>query len=93
MDKVQLFNELAKIVKPNSVVKVEIDNLKTLLKETGIDSLDLLMFGIYLSDIYGVSEEVAKEFQFKAVDEMFDLFEKHATKTPKSIEEALEACQ
>jgi acyl carrier protein len=93
MDKVVLFNELVKVVKPVSAQAVTIDTLDVEIQDTGLDSLDSLMFGVYMGDIYGVPEETFKEFQFKTVKEMFDLFEQHATKTPASLEEALENCK
>lgn len=93
MDKVELFNELAKVVKPVFAETTTIDTLDVSIQDTGLDSLDSLMFGVYMGDIYGVPENIAKEFQFKTVKEMFDLFEQHATKTPASVEEALEACK
>lgn len=93
MDKVALFNELVKVVKPAFAEAVTIETLDIAIVDTGLDSLDSLMFGIYMSDIYGVPEETAKGFQFKTVQEMFDLFEQHATKQPTSVNEALEACQ
>jgi hypothetical protein len=49
------------------------------------------MIGIYLSDIYGVSEEIAKTMQATTVNDMFVFMEQHATKTPTNIEEALES--
>lgn len=93
MDKVALFNELVTIVKPVFAEKETITTLDIDVKDTGLDSLDGLMFGIYMGDIYGVHEEVFKEFKFTTVREMFDLFETHATKTPKTLEEALEICR
>ena len=64
------------------------------LGETGLDSLDLLMMAIYLSDIYGVPEEIAKEMQPVTVGDMFDYMEKHKTKEPPAtIQEALELVQ
>lgn len=93
MDKVNLFNELVKVVKPAFAQEATIDTLDIELADTGLDSLDALMFGIYMGDIYGVPEETAKQLQFKTVREMFDQFEQHATKMPKTLEEALEACQ
>lgn len=93
MDKVALFNELVKVVKPAFAEAVTIETLDIAVTDTGLDSLDSLMFGVYMGDVYGVPEETFKEFQFKTVKEMFDLFEQHATKTPASLEEALEHCK
>jgi len=66
MDKLELFNALILVATPvnsNGAVATSLDQP---LAETGLDSLDLLMMGIYLSDIYGVPEEIAKEIDLAA---------------------------
>jgi len=68
---------------------VNITNLDTPIADTGLDSLDLLMVGIYLSDIYGVPEEIAKTMQPVTVRDMFEFMFEHKTKEPASVEEAL----
>jgi acyl carrier protein len=91
MDKLELFNGLINIVTPVNSMGAKATSLDQALGETGLDSLDLLMIGIYLSDIYGVDEEVAKTMQVTTVNDMFVFMEQHATKTPTSIQEALES--
>ena len=91
MDKLQLFNGLIMVVTPVNSMGATATSLDQPLAETGLDSLDLLMIGIYLSDIYGVSEEIAKTMQATTVNDMFVFMEQHATKTPTNIEEALES--
>jgi acyl carrier protein len=91
MDKLQLFNGLVMVVTPVNSMGATATSLDQPLAETGLDSLDLLMIGIYLSDIYGVSEEIAKTMQATTVNDMFVFMEQHATKTPTNIEEALES--
>jgi acyl carrier protein len=91
MDKLELFNRLIMIVTPVNSMGATATSLDEPLAETGLDSLDLLMIGIYLSDIYGVSEEIAKTMQVTTVNDMFVFMEQHATKTPTSVEEAMES--
>ena len=91
MDKLELFNGLIYIVTPVNSMGAEASSLDQALKETGLDSLDLLMMAIYLSDIYGVSEEIAKTMQPTTVGDMFTFMEEHATKTPTNIHDALES--
>jgi acyl carrier protein len=94
MDKLQLFNDLIAIVSPVNSMGAHAAALDEPLNETGLDSLDLLMMGIYLSDIYGVEEEVAKTMQPTMVQDMFDFMEQHKTKElPATIEEALKSVQ
>jgi len=47
------------------------------------------MVGIYLSDIYGVPEEIAKTMQPVTVRDMFEFMCQHKTKEPISVEAAL----
>jgi acyl carrier protein len=91
MDKLELFNRLITIVTPVNSMGAVATSLDQPLLETGLDSLDLLMMAIYLSDIYGVPEEIAKTMQPVTVGDMFVFMEQHATKTPTNIEEAMES--
>jgi len=91
MDKLELFNGLIAIVTPVNSMGAEATSLDQPLSETGLDSLDLLMMAIYLSDIYGVPEEIAKTMQPLTVGHMFQFMEAHATKTPTNIHEALDS--
>jgi len=94
MDKLELFNALILVATPvnsNGAVATSLDQP---LADTGLDSLDLLMMGIYLSDIYGVPEEIAKEMQPVTVNDMFVYLEQHKTKDlPATLSEALELVQ
>jgi acyl carrier protein len=89
MDKLKLFNEVINIAKPLENEGVAAKSLDEPIKDIGVDSLDIIMMVIYFSTIYGVSEEVAKDFMFTTPNEMLTLFEKHATNHPKTVEEAL----
>jgi acyl carrier protein len=91
MDKLELFNSLITVVTPVNSMGAKAEALSDPLSETGLDSLDLLMMAIYLSDIYGVSEEIAKTMQPITVNDMFVFMEEHATKTPTNLQEALES--
>ena len=63
---------------------VKIKSLDENLSETGLDSLDMLMVGIYLGDIYGVSEDDLKTLQPVTVRDLFEFMCKHKTKEPTS---------
>ena len=91
MDKLELFNRLIGVITPVNSMGAVATSLDQPLGETGLDSLDLLMMAIYLSDIYGVPEEIAKTMQPVTVGDMFVFMEQHATKTPTSIQEAMES--
>lgn len=91
MNHLQLFNGIIKQVRPVNASEAKATDLEQSLKDTGLDSLDLLMTGIYLADIYGVSEEVAKLGKYETVGQMIDYFIQNKTKTPDSLEQALES--
>ena len=91
MDKLELFNALIGVVTPVNSMGARANSLGDSLGDTGLDSLDLLMMGIYLGDIYGVPEEELKLLQPTTVNDMFDFMEHRKTKEPPAtIQEALE---
>ena len=90
MDKLELFNALISVVTPVNSMGAKAHSLDQALPETGLDSLDLLMMGIYLGDIYGVEEEVLKTIQPITVGDMFDFMEANKTKEPPAtVQEAI----
>ena len=94
MDKLELFNALILVATPVNSNNAQAISLDQPISETGLDSLDFLMMSIYLSDIYGVSEEIAKQMQATTIQDMFDYLEKHKTKDlPATLSEALELVQ
>tara|TARA_R110000868_G_scaffold801_1_gene5912 strand:+ start:1399 stop:1683 length:285 start_codon:yes stop_codon:yes gene_type:complete len=91
MDKLKLFNALIAVVTPVNSMGARAASLDDSLNATGLDSLDLLMMGIYLGDIYGVAEEELKLLQPTTVKDMFDFMEQRKTKEiPQTVQEALE---
>lgn len=91
MNFIQLFNEIAKTVKP---LHPDFDNAKNFedkLADIEIDSLDSLLIGIYLCELYGIPEELGKALQPATVGDMHDFVMQHKTKEPESIEAAVEA--
>lgn len=93
MDYLKLFNEIIKISTPLNSNKAEATSLEQLLADTGLDSLDLLMVGVYLAEIFGVNEEQAKLVQAKTVGEMISYMHFYRTKEPSSLEEAIKSIQ
>jgi hypothetical protein len=89
MNFIDLFNAVAKAAKP---LHVDFDGAKSLedkMTEIGIDSMDSLIIGIYLCEIYGVSEEIGKEWSPHSLQEFYDLLMQHKTREPESIESAI----
>lgn len=93
MDFIKLFNEVAKVAKP---MHPDFDNAKSLedkFMDIEVDSLDCLIIGIYLCEIYGISEELGKTLNPQTLQEMYDFLMLHKTKEPESIEAVVEAIQ
>lgn len=90
MDFIKLFNGVTDLVKPVSASDSYAQSMDDNLTELGFDSLDHLMFAVYFGDIYGISEEVMRTVQAKTVRELQEYLEANKTKTPESVEAALE---
>jgi acyl carrier protein len=93
MDYLKLFNEIIKVATPLNSNKAEATSLEHPLADTGLDSLDLLMVGIYLAEIFGVPEEQAKQVKANTVGEMISYMHFYRTKEPASVEEAIKSIQ
>ena len=89
MDFLELFNAVAKAVRPAYQDYTPVTDLDMPMTETGLDSMDSLMMGIFFCDIYGISEEVGKEMKPTTPREFQTFLEQHNTKTPNSVEEAI----
>ena len=93
MNFIEIFNYVAKIARP-AHVKVAIANtMEKKFQEIGLDSLDSLVISMYLTEIYGVSEETCKEWTPTSVQELYDLLMANKTKEPASMEEVIEVCK
>jgi hypothetical protein len=90
MNKLELFNRLARLARPAHTNYVPLTSLDVPWPETGLDSMDTLMMSIFYSDIYGVPESIVKEFTPQTPAEMLELMDQHKTQEPASIEEAME---
>jgi acyl carrier protein len=93
MDYLHLFNEIIKVATPLNTSKAKATSLDQPLADTGLDSLDLLMVSIYLAEIFGVSEEIAKEVKAKTVSDLINYMHFNRSKEPASVEEAIKAIQ
>lgn len=85
----ELLKGIIALATPLNSNGVEITSLDTPIADTGLDSLDLLMVGIYLSDVYGVSEEIAKTMDPVTIRDMLQFMQFHSTKQPVSVEATL----
>lgn len=90
-DYIELLNGIIKIARPVSADELKLTTLDVDLKDTGLDSLDFLMVGVYLSEIFGVSEEDMKLMQATTVRQMLDHMLSKKTKEPESVQGAIDS--
>jgi acyl carrier protein len=87
---IQLLNDVAKKAKPfNSELK-PIDSMDMILKETGLDSLDMLMCVVYLCEIYDVEDEKSKEMLGTTPQELLDFLKEWGRRQPTDLAQAKE---
>jgi acyl carrier protein len=87
---IQLLNEVAKKARPfNSEVR-HIDSMDMILRETGLDSLDMLMCTVYLCEIYDVEDEKSKEMVGQTPQDLFNFLAEWGRRQPANLEQARE---
>lgn len=89
-DFLKLLNAVVKIAKPFNKEAPDIDSMDLQFKDTNIDSLDMLLVGMYLADVFGISEEAAKEIAAPTPRELFELIKKIATEMPADVDKTIE---
>lgn len=63
---------------------VDIVDIATVIKDSGMDSLDFIMVAIIMAETYGVADETAKAFTPTTMAEFRALLEQHKTKDPEA---------
>jgi hypothetical protein len=89
MDFLELFNAVAVAVRPSYQDYTPVTDLDMPMTQTGLDSMDSLMMGIFFCDIYGIPEEIGKAMKPTTPRGFQEFLEQHKTKTPASVEEAI----
>lgn len=93
MDHVALFNELIKVIKVVGGEEARATSKDDNFTDIGLDSLDIVMLHMYVSELYGLDDEATKNIPVNTVEAAFTYAEKHGTRKPKSIEEAVRNVQ
>lgn len=88
-DFLRLLNTVAKLVKPFHDELKPIEAMDMDLKDSGMDSLDGLMTGVYLCEIFDVEDEISKGFPYGKPNEMFDFLKEQGRRQVASYEEAV----
>jgi acyl carrier protein len=89
---IEIFNYVAKVARP-AHAKVTIAESMEDVPDIGLDSLDGLVMLMYFDELYGIADEVSKEWSPKSVQELHDLVMGSKTKEPTSMEEVIEVCK
>lgn len=90
MDFLELMNAVAEIATPSYASKEQVSSMDVPFKDTALDSLDVVMCGVYLCDLYGIPAEAAKNLYPATPRELHAFLMAHQTKIPTSVAEALE---
>lgn len=91
MDFLELLHEVGKVAKPMHVDTLEkVPTLDTPFTDTDYDSLDLIMVCMFMCQIYGINDEIAKQFHPKSPQDLLDFLQSNKTKEPESIEAAIQ---
>lgn len=92
-DFLKLLNAVVKLAKPFHKEAPDLDRLDIKFADTNIDSLDMLMIGLYLADVFGISEEDGKQMMAASPAELFAVIQKIATKFPENVDQAIKDLQ
>lgn len=86
----KLLSATIRVAKPfHSETIKDIEDIDIKFVDTVLDSLDMLMIGIYLSETFGVPEEIAKEMKPTTPREMYEFLQKHKTKEVTDVDKAI----
>jgi acyl carrier protein len=88
-DFMALLNAVAKMAKPFNGEYKDVTSMSDKLADSGLDSLDMLLTGVYLCDVFDIDEETSKTLSATTVQELFDWLMLHKKRMPESLEAAL----
>ena len=91
-EQLSLIQGIVELVRPVTADEVKYGNgILTEIKDTGLDSLDMIMLSVYLSELYGVPEEVAKTMaDVVTLQDVLAFMETNKTRTiPETVIECM----
>jgi acyl carrier protein len=88
-DFLRLLNAAVKMAKPLHQDTIEVKEMDASFTSENIDSLDMLMIGVYLTDVFGVDEETAKTMNVKTPRELREFLLQHGTKEVVDVDAAI----
>jgi acyl carrier protein len=88
-DFLRLFNAAMALAKPVGKPTINAEEIDVRFENLDVDSLDLLIIGMYLCDAFNVPETVGKEMKPETVREMKDFLVNNTPMTSFDVEAAL----
>lgn len=89
-DFLRLFNVAMALAKPIGKATIKADSIDVRFENIEVDSLDLLIIGMYLCDAFGVSEEKGKEMRPETVGQMKEFLVVNAGKPTIDVDAVLQ---
>jgi acyl carrier protein len=77
-DFLRLFNTAMALAKPVGKSTIKAESIDIRFEEIEVDSLDLLIIGMYLCDAFAISEEKGKEMRPETVAQMKEFLIEYA---------------
>jgi acyl carrier protein len=93
MNFIEIFNYVAKVARPAHSTPSIAKAMEDTFQDIGLDSLDGLVMLMYFDELYGIADEVSKEWTPASVQEIYDLIMANKTKEPASMEKVAEVCK
>ena len=90
IDFLELLNKVARVARPAHHEFVPITDMNLKFTESCLDSLDMLMVGMYMSEIYDIEDAIAKELRPETPAQMLEEIVKYKKRDPESVEAAVE---
>ena len=87
---IELLNQVAKKAKPFNSELLPIESMDMDLKETGLDSLDMLMCTVYLCEIFDVEDEKSKEMVGATPQDLLNFLKEWGRRQPADLAQAKE---
>ena len=69
---IEIFNYVAKVARPAHAKVTIAESMDDVFAEIGLDSLDGLVMLMYFDELYGIADEVSKEWSPKSVQELHE---------------------
>lgn len=88
-DFIKLLNDVAKKAKPHGNDLLKITSMDQDLRDCGLDSLDMLVVGMYLCEVWDIDNETSKNMNGHTPELLLGFLDVHGARKPNTYEEAV----